>query len=96
MRNICRNCGCTESQAIADARTLGLVEDLRKGAYTCCQIVTWADEQWMAWREAAEQDGRPADDATKPIEVENTENELVPVRLRSRKTPRLKKPDDIS
>jgi hypothetical protein len=37
---------------------LGLVRELQRGIYTCCQIVAWADEQWLAWAEAARQDGK--------------------------------------
>ena len=61
MTYICRVCGCTEAQAIADARTLGFQRELQSGFYTCCQIATWADEQWLAWLEAADQDGKSAD-----------------------------------
>ena len=66
MSSTCRSCGSTRSQAVADARTLGLLKDLQNGTYTCCQIVTWADEQWLAWAEAAEQDGKPSDTVTWP------------------------------
>jgi hypothetical protein len=44
MSNVCRTCGSTESQAIADARALGLLKELQNGIYTCCRIVAWADE----------------------------------------------------
>jgi hypothetical protein len=73
MSYICRLCGCTESQAIADARTLGLQRELENGLYTCCQIVMWADEQWLAWVEAALDDGRSADDITRLLKCEGTE-----------------------
>jgi hypothetical protein len=72
MSYICRTCGCTESQAIADARTLGLQRELQNGLYTCCQIAAWADEQWLAWLEAAEEDGKPTDAVTKPLECDDT------------------------
>jgi hypothetical protein len=62
INHICSSCGSTESQTFADARTLGLVRELQGGVYACCQIVTWADEQWLAWAEAAQQDGKSADD----------------------------------
>ena len=52
----CKNCGCTESQAVADAKTLGLQEEFQRGIYTCCQIAGWAHEQWSAWFEATQQD----------------------------------------
>ena len=57
MNDLCRHCGCTEAQVLEDARWLSLEQELRSGRYTCCQIVAWADEQWLAWMEAAEQDG---------------------------------------
>ena len=73
MSHICRTCGCTESHAIADARTLGLQRELQNGLYTCCQIAAWADEQWLAWLEAAEQDGKSVDAVTEPLEYDDTE-----------------------
>ena len=42
--NICRFCGCTESQARADARVLGLNEEFESGLHSCCQLVAWADD----------------------------------------------------
>jgi hypothetical protein len=79
MTDICRICGSTESQTIADARTLGLLNELQSGMYSCCQIVAWADEQWLAWLEAAEEDGKLVDEVTKPLEP--TEGEPVVVRV---------------
>ena len=70
---ICRNCGCTESQTIADAGTLGLQRELQDGLYTCCQIAAWADEQWLAWLEAAAEDGKPVDEVTLPLERLDTD-----------------------
>src|SRR3954447_13591700 len=87
MSDICRNCGCRESEARADARALGLQHELQRGIYTCCQIVAWADEQWLAWTEAAEQDGRPVDDVTKPLEGGEAEAVFVPVRRPDRHEP---------
>jgi hypothetical protein len=68
MDEICRTCGSTEAQIVDDARTLGLLKELQNGIYTCCQIVVWADEQWLAWVEAAEEDGKAVDDVTRPLE----------------------------
>jgi hypothetical protein len=85
--NVCRGCGCTELQAIEDARTLGLQDELASGIYTCCQVVTWADEQWQAWREAANEDGKRVEDVTRPLEHVETEAVLVPVRIRRRQDP---------
>ena len=82
--NICRFCGCTESQARADAMALGLNDEFERGLYSCCQLVVWADEQWLAWTEAASEDGKPLDQATKPIEIHATELEPVLVRVRNK------------
>jgi hypothetical protein len=68
MNEKCRTCGSTESQIVDDARTLGLLKELQSGIYTCCQIVVWADEQWLAWIQAAEEDGKAVDDVTTPLE----------------------------
>jgi hypothetical protein len=68
MNEKCRTCGSTESQIVDDARTLGLLKELQSGIYTCCQIVVWADEQWLAWTQAAEEDGKAVDDVTRPLE----------------------------
>ena len=54
----CRVCGCTEADSIADAKTLGLEEELQNGVYTCCQIAAWAHEQWLAWFEATNEDAK--------------------------------------
>ena len=83
--NICRFCGCTESQARADAMALGLNDEFEKGLYSCCQLVAWADEQWFAWTEAASEDGKPLDQATKPIEIHEAEPEPVLVRVRNKR-----------
>ena len=89
MNNMCSACGYTESQAIADARTLGLQEELQTGLYTCCQIAEWADEQWAAWLEAAEEDGKPA------VEVKEKEDALVPARLRRPQVSWFRRPNDL-
>ena len=73
MSSICRTCGSTESQAMADARMIGFETEFQNGFYNCCQIAAWADEQWLAWLEAAHQDGKPADDITRPLEYDETE-----------------------
>jgi hypothetical protein len=52
------NCGHTESQVVADARALGLLEEFQCGVDTCCQIAAWADEQSLAWFEATTEDSR--------------------------------------
>jgi len=78
---ICRQCGCTESQAAGDASVLGFEDEFRTGVYSCCQVVAWADEQWLAWAEAAAEDGKSEEEATKPLEILECPG-LVPVRLR--------------
>jgi hypothetical protein len=65
MSNMCRTCGCTESLAVAHAKTLGLLQELQSGIYTCCQIAEWADEQWSAWFEATEEANKCAAQITK-------------------------------
>lgn len=65
MTNICKNCGCTEAQAIADAKTLGLTQEFQSGVYSCCQIADWPQEQWLAWVEATQQDIDRAAEPTK-------------------------------
>jgi hypothetical protein len=82
MTDICRICGSTESQTIADARTLGLLRELQGGMYSCCQIVAWADEQWLAWLEAAEEDGKLVEEVTRPLEAPEVEPMVVRVHLR--------------
>jgi hypothetical protein len=87
MSNICRTCGCTEHQALEDATTLGFQGEFQNGTYTCCQIVAWADEQWLAWAEAAEQDGTPVEEATKPLEAVHQKKMLVRVSARRAQNP---------
>ena len=61
-----------------DLRTLSLPS----GDYTCCQVAAWADEQWQAWLEAANDDGKQVDDVTRPLERVEKEAVLVPVHIR--------------
>ena len=78
-----------EAQITADANTLGLLQESQSGVYNCCQIVEWADEQWLAWFEATEGDSRLVDIMTGRSQVDEGESEgvLVPVRLRRRQVP---------
>jgi hypothetical protein len=89
MKSKCTNCGRTESQIAADAKTLGLLQEFQSGVYTCCQIVAWADEQWSAWFEATEEDSRLTDNMTSGLQFDDRDSEgvLVPVRLRRRQVP---------
>jgi hypothetical protein len=96
MTDKCKNCGRTESQITADAKTLGLLEDLRSGQYTCCQISEWADEQWLAWTEATQQDGNVAGDVIIRPEFCETGGVLVPVRFRFPQVPWFKDSRDPS
>ncbi len=82
MSNICRICGSPESQAIANARALGLEPEFQSGVYTCCQIANWINEQSSAWAEAAHEDRKPIQDLTKLPESRTVEAALVPVRVR--------------
>lgn len=57
LNGVCRRCGCNEALALADARAVGFQDEFLAGIYTCCQVVQWADEQWVAWQDAAREDG---------------------------------------
>jgi hypothetical protein len=89
MTNKCTKCGGRESQITADAKTLGLLQEFQSGVYSCCQIVAWADEQWLAWFEATKEDSRLLDNVTGRPQVDDSDIEgvLVPVRLRRRQVP---------
>lgn len=87
MNSKCAVCGCTELEAIADARSLGLYQELQSGVYTCCQIAEWADEQALAWFAAAHEDSKLVNDLNNPGECEPTDALLVPVRLRRPRVP---------
>ena len=81
INGLCRHCGCNQPQAAADARALGFEEEFASGIYTCCQMVQWADEQWLAWLHAAEQDGKvPEEDVTRPLEISAPTREYVHIR----------------
>ena len=84
MSHLCKTCASTESEAVANAKALGLLQELQTGVYTCCQIRQWTREQSLAWSEAAQQDGHSADSLTNRPELEEPEAVLVPVRLRRR------------
>ncbi|MBV8865836.1 MAG: hypothetical protein JO210_10625 [Acidobacteriaceae bacterium] len=80
--NICSTCGCTKSLALAHAKALGLLQELQHGIYNCCQIATWADEQWLAWFEATNEDDKSVEKVTKGPDFTEAETVLVPVRGR--------------
>ena len=70
MGKICAICGCTQFQAIAEAKTLGLEAELVSGSYTCCQVASWADEQRFAWMNAAREDAKCVGEITRPESAE--------------------------
>ena len=78
MTQTCTTCVRTESQAIADARALGLQQEFESGIYTCCQIVAWADEQVLAWFQATHEDRWAKHDLTEL--ASEAETVLVPLR----------------
>ena len=94
MTDTCTACGRTGSQAMADARSLGLELELQSGVYTCCQIAEWADEQSLAWFEATQEDGKRTDRVTEPLELE-AEAVLVHVRSRRPQVPWFRSPDRL-
>src|ERR1051325_8885411 len=82
MIGACENCGCTKSQAITNAKSLGLEQEFEKGSYHCCQLMEWADEQRYAWLQAMQDDVQTRSEGIRSQEIENAEAVLVPVRLR--------------
>ena len=97
MTSKCPKCGRTESQIAADAKSLGLLQEFQCGVYNCCQIVEWADEQWLAWFEATDADSRLIDDMNGRYQIDGVENEgvLVPIRLRRQQVPWYRHSDDV-
>jgi len=90
--NSCNHCGCTQSQAMADAKTLGLEQDFQSGIYSCCQVTEWAHEQWTAWVQATQEDAECCNDGSISAELDSGEAVLVPVRFR-RPVPWFRAPD---
>jgi hypothetical protein len=80
--NSCNGCGCTQSQSIADAKTLGLEQEFQSGIYTCCKIAEWAQEQWSAWAQATEEDTEYRSGGSINPELATEQVGLVPVRFR--------------
>lgn len=77
----CTACGCTELEAIADAKTLGVYDEFHGGVYTCCQVAVWAHDQWLAWFEATSNQARDSDELIANAELQ-AEAPLVPLRFR--------------
>lgn len=80
MSGVCGSCGSTQALAAADARALGFLGEFAAGTYSCCQVVQWADEQWLAWQDAAREDGKVPEEVTRSLEFEPDER-FVPVRI---------------
>ena len=95
MANQCMNCERTEEQVITDANSLGLLQEFQLGVYTCCQISEWADEQWLAWFQATQEDIKRLDELTlcRPAFGE-TGAVLVPVRFNRPQVPWYRSPED--
>ena len=91
----CKQCGRTDAQITADAKTLGLLQEFQSGLYTCCQIAEWADEQWLAWFEATQEDSKLVDDIASRPGIDDSECVFVPVRLRRQQVPWYRNPDDL-
>jgi hypothetical protein len=96
MTNTCATCGHTESQAIVEAKTLGLQQEFESGIYTCCQIVEWAAEQSQAWFEATHDCRKPDGHDTKLPDYGETESLLVRVRTKRQKVPWFRSPGDFA
>jgi hypothetical protein len=95
MTNECVRCGRSGSQVLADAKALGLLQEFECGIYSCCQISEWADEQWLAWCKAAQEDANSADKADGPVRPHQAEPILVPVRFRRPQVPWYRNPDQM-
>ena len=97
MTEKCTICGRTESQVAGDAKTLGLLQEFQSGVYTCCQVAEWADEQWLAWFEATQEDSRLVDNMTGRAHFDDIDIEgvLVPVRLRRQQVPWYRNPENL-
>lgn len=102
MSDVCLNCGRTRFEAIAEAKTLGLEQELLGGLYTCCQIGEWADEQLMAWLDATCDDGKSnvekAPTLYEPVdlvELGETEEIFVHVRTRRQRVPWFRDPNEL-
>ncbi|HEX4771182.1 MAG TPA: hypothetical protein VH351_10145 [Bryobacteraceae bacterium] len=95
MADKCTNCGRTASQTIADAKTLGLFEELQSGVYKCCQISEWADEQWLAWFQAIEEDSGRVEDNMLCTKFTERGLVLVPVRFNRPQVPWYRGAEDL-
>jgi hypothetical protein len=96
MTDKCMNCGNTEAQTTADAKTLGFLQELQSGVYTCCQISEWTHEQWLAWFEARQEDSKRVNDVARWPEFDDSQVVFVPVRRRRQQAPWYRNSDDVS
>src|SRR3954452_22099984 len=85
--NTCPTCRHSESQAVVEAKTLGLMQEFQSGIYTCCQIAEWALEQSLAWFEATRDCRKPDQNATRLLGSDEMDSVLVPVRTRRPQVP---------
>jgi hypothetical protein len=81
---VCRRCGCSQSQAMANARGLDFQTEFQDGIYSCCQLMEWTKEQWLAWLEAGREELHKKE-IKRPLESGEFEEQLLPVRIRTRK-----------
>jgi hypothetical protein len=96
MHKKCTICGRSESQVTADAKALGLVQELECGIYSCCQISEWADEQSLAWAKAAHEDAIYTEEQDSPRSLDAAEPTLVTVRVRRRQVPWYRNPEELT
>jgi hypothetical protein len=95
MTKKCITCGRSDFQVIADAKALGLLREFECGIYSCCQISEWADEQWLAWSKAANEDAKHADESDNQRLPHGNEPVLVPVRFRRPQVPWYRSSDEL-
>jgi hypothetical protein len=93
MNKMCEFCGRTQSDAIADAKTLGLEQEFEAGIYTCCQVSAWADEQAVAWLEAIDADEQGADEQIMAPQQGESQAVFVFVRASRPQVPWYKNPN---
>ncbi len=82
MSGVCNSCGCDRAQAVLYARAIDFEAEFLAGLYDCCQVVQWSEEQWLAWREAACEDGKTIDEVMPALGSEEPEKAFVKVQIR--------------
>lgn len=96
MSTTCESCRRSDSQVIADAKALGLLQEFQCGLYACCQISAWADEQWLAWSTAACEDANLAEETNNQNRGLLAEQLFAPIRFRRPQVPWYRSPDERS